>query len=110
MGSPTGIADNQGVGKFIPKRYALLPNYPNPFNPSTIITYDLPKATHVELTVYNLLGQRIITLVKGDKAAGRYEVRWDGRDQFGNRVASGVYLFRLKTPDYTRVRKMLVTK
>ena len=69
----------------------LLGNYPNPFNPATTIRYDLPKNAHVQLKVYNLLGNEIITLIDSEETAGEKRVSWSGMDQSGNLVGSGVY-------------------
>ena len=79
----------------IPDHFALLANYPNPFNPATTIRYQLPQASHVTLKIYNLLGQEIRTLVDVIQEAGFHNVRWDGRDDSGAPVSSGVYLVRL---------------
>ncbi|NIT55318.1 MAG: T9SS type A sorting domain-containing protein, partial [Aliifodinibius sp.] len=78
------------------ERFVLYQNYPNPFNPETVISYQLPVASDVELSVYNILGQKVRTLVKGRQSAGRHEVTWDGRDDGGVKVSSGVYVYQLK--------------
>ncbi|HFE64999.1 MAG TPA: T9SS type A sorting domain-containing protein [Caldithrix sp.] len=78
-----------------PRMFRLFQNYPNPFNPETTIEYFLPKAVPVQLEIYNLLGQRVRTLVSGQKPAGEHQVSWDGRDYAGREVASGVYFYRL---------------
>ncbi|MFQ5652659.1 MAG: AGE family epimerase/isomerase [bacterium] len=90
----------------IPRRFGLSQNYPNPFNPKTSIEYQLPKQTQVKLTIYNLVGQRVITLADQNHPAGYYTVQWDGTDHAGRRVASGVYLYRLETTDFVQVRKV----
>ena len=79
----------------LPKVFSLSQNTPNPFNPSTTIRFELPHAAPVELSVFNISGQKIRTLVRGEKAAGAYPVVWDGADENGIRVASGVYFCRL---------------
>ncbi len=94
----------------LPEGYALDQNYPNPFNPSTTISYSLPAATHVTLEIYNVIGQRVITLVNETKGAGQWEVEWHSTDQSGNPVASGVYFYRLTTSDLTLSKKMLLLK
>ena len=91
----------------LPERFHLGQNYPNPFNPSTIIPYRLPVSTHVRLEVFNLLGQRVATLVDGDRPAGSYTVRWDGTDAAGRAVGAGVYLYRL-TGDGMRAANRMV--
>ncbi|MDY0152181.1 MAG: M14 family zinc carboxypeptidase [Candidatus Cloacimonas sp.] len=90
---------------------ALLPNYPNPFNPSTIISYTLSEPTQaVNLGIYNLKGQIVNTLVSAAQPAGKHSANWNGKDNNGNLVSSGVYLYRLQTPSYTQTRKMLLSK
>lgn len=85
-------------------------NRPNPFNPVTTIDYDLPVGTHVELTVYNALGQYVATLVDEPQSPGRKTVRWYGIDDGGSRVASGVYFYRLRAGNAVEARKMVVVK
>jgi len=80
----------------VPTRFSLGHNYPNPFNPVTEIPYQLPRESKVEICVYNLLGQKVRTLVDEVQEAGYYRARWDGRDDFGREVASGVYLCRME--------------
>lgn len=84
------------VEKAIPHSFELLQNYPNPFNPSTTITFKLPRDGHVRVEILSLLGQRIKTLVDGSRHAGIHTVEWDGREQHGAMVASGVYFYRLQ--------------
>ncbi len=78
-----------------PEGFVLGPNYPNPFNPSTIIPYELAEVAHVRLEVFNTLGQRIAKLVDGEQGAGAYRVRWNGADASGRAAAAGVYIYRL---------------
>jgi len=94
----------------IPTSYNLAQNYPNPFNPETVIRYQLPKAGKVSLRVLNLLGQEIRTLVEGEKAPGYYSTVWDGRDDSGRPVPSGVYVYRLETSGYTAMKKLVLMK
>ena len=82
-------------GHALPQGFALGANYPNPFNPATIIPYELAATSQVRLDVFNALGQRMATLVDGEQGAGVYQVRWDGTDESGRAVAAGVYLYRL---------------
>ena len=82
-----------------------LGNYPNPFNPTTVIKYEVPKETHVTITIYDVLGRKVETLVDGIETAGIHEVTYDG-----SRLASGVYFYRLTTPTYSKVMKMLTLK
>ncbi len=95
----------------VPVRFALAQNYPNPFNPETAISYQLPAQSDVRLDIYNSLGQKVRTLEDRPKAAGRYILKWDGRDDAGQPVASGVYLYRLQAgKQFARSRKMLLLR
>jgi hypothetical protein len=104
--SITGTDD----GPQIPAEFYLAQNYPNPFNPTTSISYGLPRDSHVRIDIFNLLGQRIRTLLNEDQRAGYKSVVWDGRDAAGQSVASGVYLYRLKAGEKEMSRKMLMLK
>ncbi|MBC8043136.1 MAG: T9SS type A sorting domain-containing protein [Rhizobacter sp.] len=88
-----------------PSGYELRQNYPNPFNPATTIAYELPKAAAVSLKVYDVIGREVASLVNERKAAGRYEVRFDG-----SKLASGIYMYRLIAGDYVEVREMVFLK
>ena len=92
----------------VPQAFTLAQNAPNPFNSNTVIRFALPQPSQVELTIYNLLGQPVAVLVQGPRAAGTFSVRWDGRDQAGRAVTSGVYLYQLRAGEYTEVRKLLL--
>ena len=106
--SPLGIGvDRDGD---VPKAYRLAQNCPNPFNPSTVIGYDVPRAGSVRVTIYGLNGQHIRTLINGEHAAGRYSEIWDGRDAAGRDVASGVYLCRMVAGEYRAVRKLVLVR
>lgn len=94
----------------LPTAYRLYPAYPNPFNPRTTIEYDLPEAGQVTLSVYDLLGREIAVLVQGYQAAGYHRTTWTGQDNRGLPVATGVYLYRLTTPRYTAVGKVLLLR
>jgi dienelactone hydrolase len=99
--SPTGVAGES----VLPSRYVLSQNYPNPFNPSTTIEFALPHAGFVTLTVYNLLGERVSTLVAADHPAGTYEATWDASG-----LPSGVYFYRLTAEEYVQTKRMIVVK
>lgn len=88
----------------------LHPNHPNPFNPSTTILYELPRASQVEVTVFDLLGKRIRTLVQDRQPAGQHRLLWDGRDDSGANMPSGVYLYRLNAGAFVQTRKMLLVQ
>jgi hypothetical protein len=105
----SGINDQTNPGDLI-KSFALYQNYPNPFNPSTSIRYYLPLATTVEITVYDLLGIEIKKLIKDYQSAGMHSVVWDGKDRRGNDLASGVYLYQLKSERFTRINKMILLR
>ena len=97
----------------IPETTALLPNYPNPFNPETWLPYHLAKDANVTLTIYDVRGGVVRALMLGYQAAGVYEDReraayWDGRNHQGEPVASGVYFYTLTAGDFTATRKMLI--
>ena len=93
-----------------PTKYALEQNYPNPFNPVTSIQYALPEATDVRIIVYNVLGQKVVTLVEEHKNVGYHNVMWTGTDQLGNAVSSGVYLYRIETANFSDVKKLMLLK
>jgi hypothetical protein len=106
----TGADDPQSGAPGIPKRFDLRQNYPNPFNPITSIDYNLPTSAAVDLAVYNLLGQRIKTLVSGTQPVGDHEVIWDGTDENGLRVASGIYLCLFVAGGQRATRKMCLMR
>ena len=93
-----------------PTAFTLFQNHPNPFNPETEISYVLPKDTHVNLTIYNILGQKVKTLVDGFETAGRKSVTWDGKDVGGNQVTSGVYFYRICAGDFEETNRMVMLK
>jgi hypothetical protein len=92
------------------RSFHLFQNYPNPFNPVTTITYLLPVSGHVELAVFNLSGRRICTLVNGNRAAAKHQVQWDGKNGQGENVASGVYIYQLKTNGFIQSRRLLLLR
>ncbi len=94
----------------LPTAFSLSQNYPNPFNPTTEISFALPSRTKVSLIVYNMLGQQVRTLVNDDMPAGAHSVSWDGTDNSGTSVASGIYLYRLSAEGKARTKKMELLK
>jgi hypothetical protein len=94
----------------IPKTYQLSQNYPNPFNPQTLIKYDLPEPGFVNITVYNILGQKVKTLVDEPQEMGYKSVYWDGKDDEGKEVASGIYFYKIKTKGFEKTKKMVLLK
>ena len=95
-------------GMALPTDFALGQNYPNPFNPSTIIPYQLPTSAHVRLEVFNLLGQRLATLVDAERSAGVHTAQWDATDATGRAVGAGVYIYRLSSGEMTESRRMVL--
>jgi len=103
---PTAIEDLSEK----PNQYFLSQNYPNPFNPVTNIRFQLSSTSDVNLTIFNLMGERIKQLVKERKSAGIHYVEWDGTNDQGAKVASGVYLYRMVAGDFVKARKMVLMK
>jgi hypothetical protein len=107
---PTGTAIERISGE-VPVQFKLNQNYPNPFNPTTNITYDLPDAAIVSLVVYNVLGQEVARLVDGQtQSAGVYRVTWDGLDQSGSKVATGMYFYQLQSGEKQVTKTMILLK
>jgi len=107
------IAIDSGVGvnsAGLPGEWALHESYPNPFNPSTAIEFEIPEDAQVQLNIYSIDGALIKTLSEGRKSAGRYLVHWDGTDHSGTRVGSGVYLYRIESPSFSKTRKFTLLK
>lgn len=94
----------------LPEKFTLFQNYPNPFSPKTIIEYYLPKDGKVEINIYNILGQKVKTLVDGYQKAGFRKIIWDGKDQNEKEVASGIYFYRLKKETEIQTKKMILVK
>jgi phosphodiesterase/alkaline phosphatase D-like protein len=94
----------------VPDDYALLPNYPNPFNPTTTVRFSMPEAGKVKLVVFNILGQRVKTLIDGELEAGFHQLMWNATNNNGLKVASGVYLYRIEAGSFVKTRKMLLLK
>ena len=93
-----------------PWTFALLQNQPNPFNPETTLRYEIPEACQVRLEIFDMLGQRVRTLVREYQAAGSYEVRWNGLDDGGRTMASGLYFYRLQAEERVQIRKMTLLR
>jgi hypothetical protein len=114
---PTGVDQDEPGSGFLPKVFSLGQNYPNPFNPQTTIQFAIPsegkndgEKSSVNLKVYNLRGQFMIELINDDLVPGLYTVHWDGKDKRGNRVPSGIYLYKLISGEKSSTRKMVVLK
>ena len=104
---PTAVEEDASA---LPSTFALEQNYPNPFNSGTVIRFDLPSAGEMELAVFNLVGQNVATLVEGAREAGLHTVRWDGRNEGGHSLASGVYFYQLQSGDQVETRKLLLLR
>ncbi|MCP4582488.1 MAG: T9SS type A sorting domain-containing protein [candidate division Zixibacteria bacterium] len=94
----------------LPNDFTLSQNYPNPFNPSTVIQFSLPHLSNVEIEVYNVLGQTVRNLVNEEKPAGQYQVIWNGLDNSGKAVSSGMYFYKIKTDGFSSSKKMILLK
>ncbi len=113
-----GIADEEPVTSGLPRTFSLAQNYPNPFNPSTTIQYDLAKAVHVKLVIYDILGRKVRTLVDENQVAGSRQITWDGRSDAGTTVASGLYIYRIIAGDpssgsgqgFIKARKLMLIR
>ena len=90
--------------------FNLIQNYPNPFNPTTTINYSLPQSAQVKLVVYDILGQKIVTLVNQFESAGEKSLKWNGKDESGQVVSSGVYVYRIEADNFVATHKMLLTQ
>ena len=100
--------DNNGLA--LPETYALYQNYPNPFNPSTTIKFDLPEQANVSIVVYNILGSKVRTLYNDARVAGSHQIVWDGMNDQGIRVTSGVYIYTIKAGTFVESKKMTLMK
>ncbi|MFC2083437.1 T9SS type A sorting domain-containing protein [Bacteroidota bacterium] len=104
--SPTSVEE----GGENPKTFKLLANYPNPFNPTTNIGYELSASNYIELMIYNQTGQEVRLLVNEQQHTNQYQIQWDGRDNAGKQVVSGVYIYRLKIGSFSQSRKMMLLR
>ena len=105
---PTAVPE--GDDAFMPVQFELFQNHPNPFNPTTNIGFQIPRESRIELTVFNLLGEYVRLLVDEIKPPGYHAVSWNGRDDSGHELSSGIYYYRLRTDQDVRVRKMMKLK
>ncbi|MDH3889715.1 MAG: C25 family cysteine peptidase [candidate division Zixibacteria bacterium] len=109
--SPAIAADvDELVDDNLPLEFSLSQNYPNPFNPTTTILLELPHRTNVSLSIYNVLGQHVAKLIDGPRSHGTYEVTWDGRNNDGRQVTSGVYFYRLITDNHSATKKLMLLR
>lgn len=106
--SPTvGVAENAAA---VPRAFRLYPNHPNPFNPETKITYDLPERAAVALTIHDLLGKPVKLLVRGTQSPGKHVVTWEGRNERGEAVPSGIYVYRLQAGEHSSAGRLLLLR
>ncbi|MFQ6617457.1 MAG: alpha-amylase family glycosyl hydrolase, partial [Fidelibacterota bacterium] len=106
----TSLKEDKDFLLSIPREYNLLQNFPNPFNSSTIIKYQIPEAIPVILKVYDILGRQVRILIDGKRSAGEHLVSWDGKNMEGKEVPSGIYFYRLMAGDFIETRKMVILK
>ena len=106
----SAAADEFAPGPDVPVSFSLDQNYPNPFNPSTTISYRLADQRDVTLTVFNILGQVVKSLVHDVQPSGSYTVRWDGTNDRGTPVSSGMYIYRLRAGSFVQSKKMMLLK
>jgi hypothetical protein len=98
-----------GSESIIPEKFSMSANYPNPFNPVTHVNFDIPNQSNVTFTIYSLLGQEILS-VSASYEPGSYKFTWNGRDQLGNELSSGVYLLKMETENFLKTRKLVLMK
>ena len=105
---PTAVAEKES--DLIPKDFVLSQNYPNPFNPSTDIQISIPHSSEIQLTIYSMLGQKVRTVAQGVFPSGIHTIHWDGKDEFGNSLASGFYLYQMRSGRFVQCKKMMLLK
>ncbi|MYC69877.1 MAG: T9SS type A sorting domain-containing protein, partial [Gemmatimonadetes bacterium] len=103
----TAVAEAKGI---VPEEFALAQNFPNPFNASTTIAFQLALPSQVELSIYSISGQRVRTLISTSLPAGHHRLQWDGRNERGEPVASGTYLYQLLAGDFVATRQLMLLK
>jgi hypothetical protein len=101
---------NEDKNEHLPSSFALYQNFPNPFNPITRIMYDIPELSEVRIVVHDLMGRQVATLLNTLKNAGYYEITWDGSNQFGDKVSSGMYIYSIHAGEYNFSKKMIFIK
>ena len=97
-------------GELIPREFALYQNYPNPFNPTTTLRYDLPQDTEVLITIYDIRGREVLTLVNDHQTAGYRLIQWNAINSFGESVSAGMYIYMIQADDFRQVKKMVLLK
>ena len=110
FGQFTGDMISLDFDNSLPSSFALHSNYPNPFNPSTKISYSIPESGDISLNIYDMRGRRIKSLVNKNQASGRYLIEWNATDDYGNNVGAGVYIYQLRSKNKTLSQKMVLMK
>jgi len=93
-----------------PKQYALFQNHPNPFNPETMISFQIPQSNHIIVRIFNTLGAEIRTVMNGWRDTGNYSIIWDGRDNSGKTVSSGTYIYQIQAGQFVDIKKMVLVR
>jgi len=106
----TDVEEEKEKDVAIPEKFTVFQNYPNPFNPNTVIEFALPKDCWVKVEVFNLLGQKVRTLADKAMKKGIKKIIWNGKNEKGAEVSSGIYFYRIKTDEFTGVKKMILIK
>ncbi|KAF0139460.1 MAG: FG-GAP repeat protein [Stygiobacter sp.] len=104
------LTDVEEEIEILPSSFTLSQNYPNPFNPSTVISYQLPKQSRVQIKIYDAIGNEIRSLIDEEKSAGKYNILWDSRNNYGTRVSSGVYFYKITADGFAQTKKMVLMK
>ena len=94
----------------LPDEFALHHNYPNPFNPVTTLRYDIPENSHVNVTIYDMLGRQVKTLINQAQDAGYRSVIWNATNDYGKPVSAGIYLYQIQAGEYMQTKKMVLLK
>ena len=105
-----GVSDVKIAQNSIPTEFALYQNFPNPFNPTTTIKYDLAQKSMVTITIYDMLGKQVRNLVQNQQVPGHHSIIWDSRDNIGNFVCSGVYFYKIQAGSFLQTRKMILIR
>jgi flagellar hook assembly protein FlgD len=94
----------------LPQEYSLKQNYPNPFNPSTKIKYQIAKSEYVNISIFDLNGTKISSILNQYSRAGKGSVSWNGKNEMGQNVSGGIYLYTIETPSFSKTKKMILLK
>lgn len=109
-GSIFVVTSAHDIGHKLPLSYTLYQNYPNPFNPSTTFRYEIPRRSKVQICIYNVLGQKVATVLDEEKEAGYYTIVWNGRKEDGSQLCSGVYFYRIQTEQFVQTKKFVLLR